>query len=44
MSQQQTAVFLFSVSPVHMGAGAPVGVIDNPIQRHKHIDQTQLPD
>jgi CRISPR-associated protein Cmr4 len=34
--QQQAALFLYAVSPVHMGAGQAVGVIDNPIQRERH--------
>ncbi|MEY4430018.1 MAG: hypothetical protein RLZZ182_2707, partial [Pseudomonadota bacterium] len=29
-------VFFYAVSPVHMGAGSAVGVIDNPIQRERH--------
>jgi CRISPR-associated protein Cmr4 len=36
MYQQQAAVFLYAVSPVHMGAGQAIGVIDNPIQRERH--------
>lgn len=36
MFQKQAAVFLYAVSPVHMGAGSAVGVIDNPIQRERH--------
>jgi len=36
MFEQQAAVFLYAVSPVHMGAGQAVGVIDNPIQRERH--------
>lgn len=36
MFQQQAAVFLYAVSPVHVGAGSAVGVIDNPIQRERH--------
>jgi len=36
MFEQQAAVFLYAVSPVHMGAGSAVGVIDNPIQRERH--------
>lgn len=36
MFQQQATVFLYAVSPVHMGAGQAIGVIDNPIQREKH--------
>lgn len=36
MYEQQAAVFLYAVSPVHMGTGQAVGVIDNPIQRERH--------
>lgn len=36
MFQKQAAIFLYAVSPVHMGAGSAVGVIDNPIQRERH--------
>ena len=36
MFQRQAAVFLYAISPVHMGAGNAVGVIDNPIQRERH--------
>lgn len=36
MFDKQAAVFLYAVSPVHMGAGSSVGVIDNPIQRETH--------
>jgi len=36
MFQRQAAVFLYAVSPVHMGAGTAVGVVDNPIQRERH--------
>ncbi len=36
MFEQQAAVFLYAVSPVHMGAGQTIGVIDNPIQRERH--------
>ncbi len=36
MFEKQAAVFLYAVSPVHMGAGSAVGVIDNPIQRERH--------
>lgn len=36
MFEQHTAVFLYAVSPVHMGAGTAAGVIDNPIQRERH--------
>lgn len=36
MFEKHAAVFLYAVSPVHMGAGSAVGIIDNPIQREKH--------
>lgn len=36
MFERQAAVFLYAVSPVHVGAGSAVGVIDNPIQRERH--------
>lgn len=36
MFQKKAAVFLYAVSPVHMGAGTAVGAIDNPIQRERH--------
>lgn len=36
MFEQHAAVFLYAVSPVHMGAGQAIGVIDNPIQRERH--------
>jgi CRISPR-associated protein Cmr4 len=29
-------MFLYAVTPVHMGAGSALGVIDNPIQREVH--------
>lgn len=36
MFQKQATVFLYAVSPVHMGAGQAIDVIDNPIQRERH--------
>jgi len=36
MFEKHAAVFLYTVSPVHMGAGQAVGLIDNPIQRERH--------
>ncbi|MCY4470243.1 MAG: type III-B CRISPR module RAMP protein Cmr4 [Thiotrichales bacterium] len=36
MFQSKTVVFFYAVSPVHMGAGTAVGIIDNPIQRERH--------
>lgn len=38
MYQQQKALFLYCVSPVHMGAGTAIGLIDNPIQRERHTN------
>ncbi|MDF1589030.1 MAG: type III-B CRISPR module RAMP protein Cmr4 [Gammaproteobacteria bacterium] len=36
MFQKQASVFLYAISPVHMGVGQAIDVIDNPIQREKH--------
>lgn len=36
MFEKQAIVFLYAVSPVHLGAGQAIGVIDNPIQRERH--------
>lgn len=36
MFEKRVAVFLYAVSPVHMGAGQAIDVIDNPIQRERH--------
>src|SRR5690625_3403780 len=36
MFEKQAAVFLYAISPVHMGSGQAIDVIDNPIQREKH--------
>jgi len=36
MFEKRAALFLYAVSPVHMGAGSATGVIDNPIQRERH--------
>ncbi len=38
MFEKKAAVFLYAVSPVHMGAGQAVDVIDNPIQRERHTN------
>jgi CRISPR-associated protein Cmr4 len=38
MFQQQKALFLYAVSPVHLGAGTATGLIDNPIQRERHTN------
>ena len=36
MFEKKAVVFLYAVSPVHVGAGTAVGVVDNPIQRERH--------
>jgi CRISPR-associated protein Cmr4 len=36
MFEERAAVFFYALSPVHMGAGSAIGVIDNPIQRERH--------
>ncbi|MDW8469617.1 MAG: type III-B CRISPR module RAMP protein Cmr4 [Burkholderiales bacterium] len=42
MYQRSAAVFLYAVSPVHMGAGQAIGVIDNPIQRERHTSHPTI--
>ena len=36
MFRQSRLLFLYAITPVHMGAGEAIGVIDNPIQRECH--------
>ncbi|MCY4189495.1 MAG: type III-B CRISPR module RAMP protein Cmr4 [Bryobacterales bacterium] len=36
MFEKKAVTFLYAVSPVHVGSGAAIGVIDNPIQRERH--------
>lgn len=36
MYEAKSLMFLYCVSPVHMGAGQALGVVDNPIQRERH--------
>lgn len=38
MFEGKAVVFLYAVSPVHMGAGTATGFIDNPIQRERHTN------
>lgn len=38
MFEKHAAVFLYAISPVHVGAGQAIGVIDNPIQRERHTN------
>jgi CRISPR-associated protein Cmr4 len=42
MYQEQAAFFLYTVSPLHMGAGTALGAIDNPIQRERHTDHPTM--
>ncbi len=42
MFQAAKPLFIYCVSPVHMGAGTALGVIDNPIQRERHTEYPQL--
>jgi CRISPR-associated protein Cmr4 len=42
MFEQTRLLFLYAVSPVHMGAGQAIGVIDNPIQRERHTDHPTM--
>lgn len=36
MFTRNAALFFYTVSPVHMGSGQAIGLIDNPIQRERH--------
>ncbi|HPE61148.1 MAG TPA: type III-B CRISPR module RAMP protein Cmr4, partial [Thiolinea sp.] len=42
MFEQSRLLFLYAVTPVHMGAGQAVGVIDNPIQRERHTQHPNM--
>lgn len=42
MFQAQRALFIYCVSPIHMGAGTAIGLIDNPIQRERHTDYPMM--
>jgi CRISPR-associated protein Cmr4 len=42
MFEKKVPVFVYCVSPVHMGAGSSIGVIDNPIQRERHTDYPHI--
>lgn len=42
MYTSRSLMFLYAVSPVHMGAGTAVGVVDNPIQREVHTGHPVL--
>lgn len=38
MFTEKAIMFMYAVTPVHMGAGSALGVIDNPIQRERHSE------
>ncbi|WP_347245408.1 type III-B CRISPR module RAMP protein Cmr4 [Thermogutta sp.] len=38
MFEKRALAFFYCVSPVHMGAGQAIGVVDNPIQRERHTN------
>lgn len=42
MFEKKAALFLYTVSPVHMGAGTALGAIDNPIQRERHTEHPMM--
>lgn len=42
MFEQSRLLFLYAVTPVHMGAGQAIGVIDNPIQRERHTNHPNM--
>ncbi len=42
MFQAQKALFIYCISPVHMGASTAIGLIDNPIQRERHTDYPMM--
>ncbi|RMD83548.1 MAG: type III-B CRISPR module RAMP protein Cmr4 [Candidatus Dadabacteria bacterium] len=42
MYKAKSLMFLYAVTPVHMGAGQALGVIDNPIQRERHTEHPSL--
>jgi CRISPR-associated protein Cmr4 len=36
MFEKQAIAYIYCISPVHVGAGSAIGVVDNPIQREVH--------
>lgn len=42
MFEQSHLMFLYSITPIHMGAGQATGVIDNPIQRERHTNHPNV--
>ncbi len=42
MFEKKVPLFIYCTSPVHMGAGSAIGVIDNPIQRERHTNYPNI--
>ena len=42
MYEQTKLMFMYCVTPVHMGSGQAVGVVDNPIQRERHTGHPNM--
>lgn len=42
MYEAKAAMFIYCVSPVHMGAGTALGAIDSPIQRERHTQHPMM--
>jgi len=42
MFTEQRLMFIYCISPVHMGSGTSLGVIDNPVQRERHTGHPVL--
>ncbi len=42
MFTQSKLLFLYAITPVHMGAGQAIGVVDNPIQRERHTHHPNM--
>jgi CRISPR-associated protein Cmr4 len=42
MFEKTKMLFIYAVTPVHMGAGQALGVIDNPIQRERHTNHPNM--
>ena len=39
---QSRLLFLYAITPLHMGAGQAIGVVDNPIQRERHTHHPNM--
>lgn len=42
MFEKKALLYLYAISPVHVGAGSAVGVVDNPIQRERHTNHPSI--